>query len=41
MVAMGKQQRVREARLVKTTSFASASDPDNGVVMEIFLFEPQ
>ena len=59
MVDMGKQQRVREARMflqvataaqfvatVETITgrtvraFASATDPDKGVVMENFILEP-
>jgi uncharacterized protein YbcI len=59
MVAMGEQQRVREARLYfqvatsaafihaveeiverRVKAFASASDPDENVVFEIFHFEP-
>jgi uncharacterized protein YbcI len=60
MVAMGEQQRVREARMFmqvatadqfisaveeivlrKVRAFASASDPDKGVVWEVFTFEPR
>jgi uncharacterized protein YbcI len=60
MVAMGEQQRVREARMFmqvatadqfisaveaivlrKVRAFASSSDPDNGVVFEVFTFEPR
>jgi uncharacterized protein YbcI len=60
MVAMGEQQRVREARMFlqvatadqfvttvenitgrKVRAFASATDPDHGVVIENFIFEPE